>query len=144
MGSLAGAPVFIVEADHAMANLLEAAVIAAGGVVAGLAFDYASTLDLIETLPVAAVLLALFTKGVRCDETAAELTRRSIPFVVTAGLDHHRQAQSPADIEHFQIAYIIERLGRLVSAQGRVGASAPSDEALQRSSSAKDDVRMAG
>jgi hypothetical protein len=143
VGSLAGAPILIVEADPAMSRLLEAAVIAADGAVAASTSDFASALDFIERRPAAAVLLALFTNGVRCDEIAAELARRSIPFVVTAGMHCQRQAKTPADIKHFQIQYVIERLGDLLRAQDCDTLSGSSDEVLHLTHSANDDERTA-
>jgi hypothetical protein len=79
----------------------------------------------------------------RCDEIAAELTHRSIPFVVTAGLDCQRQALTPADIEHFQIKLIIERLDHLLCVEQGKGPAGLSDETLLLTMGAKDDERTA-
>jgi CheY-like chemotaxis protein len=142
--SLAGARILIVEDDRAMTRLLEAAVTAAGGMVTGSASSFASALDLIDTRPVAAVVVALRVKGVRCDEFAAELVRRSIPFAVAAGLDCHRQPQTPRDTQHFQIKYLMALLGSSLRGQGFELPSGLVGEALQLSRIAGRDDRMAG
>jgi hypothetical protein len=117
VGSLAGAQIFIVDDDPAMACLLEAAVVAAGGLVAGSAADFTRALERIEALPGVAVLLALFVRGVRCDAIAAELTRRSIPFAVTAGCHFKSAPPTPDDARHFQINFLIELLANALRAQ---------------------------
>ncbi|MEO5586924.1 MAG: hypothetical protein ABIQ81_04430 [Novosphingobium sp.] len=111
--------ILVLEDELLLSAEVEAAVSLAGYETVGPAIDVDGALHLIRTQKIDAAILDLIVQNVHCDEVAAELAKRGIPFAIATGLSvkkgHPALLAAPRITKPFRAKHVRDVLAGLLA-----------------------------
>lgn len=115
---LAGATILILEDQFEVAQLLEAAVQDAGGMVAARVTTIDDALSVIRQNELSAAIVTMIAGGIYTDMVARGLLGRNVPFIVTTGIGtdaaHPDLHAAQTITKPFQPSHLQDMLARLI------------------------------